>query len=391
MVGGCSRSGSTTPTLPDSLAYVMYTSGSTGKPKGVSVTHRNVVRLVKGASYAELDTEAVFLQLAPIAFDASTLEIWGCLLNGGRLVVMPPSRPSLGELGAAIRQHQVSLLWLTAGLFHLMVDERLKDLKTVTQLLAGGDVLSIRHVRKYLEEPGAGELINGYGPTEGTTFTCCCRMTNRDQLASSVPIGSAISNTQVWILDRHLNPVPVGVPGELYVGGDGLARAYLNLPRLTAASFVASVFADSPGARMYRTGDRVRYLVDGNIEYLGRSDSQVKIRGFRVELGEIETTLSGQGGVRSCAVIARQDSPEKQLVAYVVADGVLAIPDLAGQLRQTLPDHMIPAAFVQLDQLPLTPNGKVDRQALPAPATPEEPTSPSEAQSPTATGPKSSR
>src|SRR3569832_2238691 len=229
---------------PDHLAYVMYTSGSTGRPKGVSVIHQGVVRLVKQTNYASFSNQEVFLQLAPISFDASTFEIWGSLLNGARLVVMPPQTPSLQELGQALGQHQVTTLWLTAGLFHLMVDERLEDLKGVRQLLAGGDVLSISHVKKVVQNIPGLTMINGYGPTENTTFTCCYPITEPSGVSTSVPIGCPIANTQVYLLDDHLQPVPVGVPGELYIGGDGLARGYLNRPDLTSERFIPNPFSE---------------------------------------------------------------------------------------------------------------------------------------------------
>jgi len=371
----------------DNLAYVMYTSGSTGRPKGVSVIHRGVVRLVKGANYANLAAEEVFLQLAPISFDASTLEIWGSLLNGARLVIFPPHTPSLEELGQVIQQYQITTLWLTASLFHLMVDERLEDLKPLRQLLAGGDVLSVPHVQKFLQKIGDCKLINGYGPTENTTFTCCYPITEPDQLGNSVPIGRPITNTQVYLLDSHLQPVPIGVPGELYIGGDGLARGYLNRPDLTEEKFIPNPFPRSKGSgdtgsqgskeeqssnpeRLYKTGDLARYLPDGNIEFLGRIDNQVKIRGFRIELGEVESTLSQYPAVRQCAVIARIDTDsDKRLVAYIVADQQQkpTTDELRRFLKQKLPDYMVPSAFVFPDALPLTPNGKIDRRALPAP------------------------
>ncbi|HZA22780.1 MAG TPA: amino acid adenylation domain-containing protein, partial [Dehalococcoidia bacterium] len=305
--------------LAHNLAYVMYTSGSTGRPKGTSIMHRSVVRLVKETHYAELSAEEVLLQFAPISFDAATLELWGSLLNGGRLVVFPAHIPSLEELGEVLQQHQVTLLWLTAGLFHQMVDQRLEDLRGVRQLLAGGDVLSVPHVRKALAALEGGQLINGYGPTENTTFTCCYPMTEVGQIGASVPIGRPIANTQVYILDRQLRPVPIGVPGELYIGGDGLARDYFHRPDLTAEKFLPHPFSEAPGARLYKTGDLVRYLPEGNLEFLGRLDHQVKVRGFRIELGEIEARLGGHPGVREVVVLAREDSPgEKRLVAYVV-------------------------------------------------------------------------
>jgi amino acid adenylation domain-containing protein len=355
--------------MADHLAYVMYTSGSTGRPKGVSVIHRGVMRLVKQANYASFTAEEVFLQLAPISFDASTFEIWGSLLNGARLVVMPPHTPSLQELGQAIEQYQVTTLWLTAGLFHLMVDEQIEDLKGVRQLLAGGDVLSVGHVKKVLEEITGLRLINGYGPTENTTFTCCYPITEPSLVGISVPIGRPIANTQVYLLDDHLQPVPVGVPGELYIGGDGLARGYLNRSELTAERFILNPFSNEPGARLYKTGDLACYQPDGNIEFLGRLDDQVKIRGFRIELGEIEAVLSQHPVVQQSVVVVREDIPgNQQLVAYLVPDkeqARLTVSELRQFLKQQLPEYMAPSAFVTLDSLPLTPNGKVDRRALP--------------------------
>ncbi|MEG4054907.1 MULTISPECIES: amino acid adenylation domain-containing protein [unclassified Microcoleus] len=305
----------------DNLAYVMYTSGSTGIPKGVSVIHQGVVRLVKDTNYANLSAEEVFLQLAPISFDASTLEIWGSLLNGARLVIMPPHTPSLQELGQAIRGYQITTLWLTAGLFHIMVDEQLEDLKQVRQLLAGGDVLSVPHVQKVLQELKGCQLINGYGPTENTTFTCCYRITEANLIENSIPIGGPIANTQVYILDAQKQPVPIGIPGELYIGGAGLARGYLNRPDLTADRFILNPFSHEQGDRLYKTGDLARYLSDGNIEFLGRIDQQVKIRGFRIELGEIEAVLSQHPDVRESVVIKRDDaSGNQRLVAYIVSN-----------------------------------------------------------------------
>ena len=305
----------------DDLAYVMYTSGTTGKPKGVSVLHRGVVRLVKATNYVNLSAEDIFLQLAPIAFDASTFEIWGCLLNGARLVVMPPCSPSLQDLGQAIEHYQVTILWLTAGLFHLMVDEQLQSLKPVRQLLAGGDVLSVPHIKKVLQELKGCRVINGYGPTENTTFTCCYSITDPSQLGNSVFIGRAIANTQVYLLDAQLQPVPIGIPGELYIGGDGLARGYLNRPELNAERFIRNPFNNTGSDRLYKTGDLARYLPDGNIEFLGRIDNQVKIRGFRIELGEIEAVLGQHPDVREVAVVVREDVPSnKQIVAYFVSN-----------------------------------------------------------------------
>jgi aspartate racemase len=359
-----------TSVTPDNLAYVMYTSGSTGQPKGVSVIHRNVVRLVKSNPYTRFASDEVFLQVAPISFDAATLEIWGSLLHGASLVIFPPYTPSLAELGAVLRRYHVTTLWLTAGLFHLMVEEQLDDLKGVRHLLAGGDVLSIPHVRKVLQHLPECQLINGYGPTESTTFTTCFPIQADSIIEPSVPIGWPIANTQTYILDSALQPVPIGVPGELYIGGDGLARNYHNRPGLTAERFIPHPFSQTPGARLYKTGDLVRFKADGSIQFLGRRDHQVKVRGFRIELGEIEMALNQHPAVQDAVVMVRQDIPQdKRIVAYVVPH--TSDHGLAGELRHTLsqqlPAYMVPDHFVLLDTLPLNPNGKVDRHRLPAP------------------------
>ncbi len=363
-----SRENLTHAVKADHLAYVMYTSGSTGNPKGVKVIHQGVVRLVQDTNYVNLSAAEVFLQLAPIAFDASTLEIWGCLLNGARLVLSPAHTCSLAEIGQVIQHNQITILWLTAGLFHLMVDEQLERLKSVRQLLAGGDVLSVSHVQKFLQQSENSTLINGYGPTENTTFTCCYPIVDGTQIETSVPIGRPISNTQVFVLDGSFNPVPIGVPGELYVGGDGLAQGYLNRPELTEQKFIANPFSDRPHDRLYKTGDLVRYRADGTLEFLGRLDNQVKIRGFRIELGEIETVLSRCPKVREAAIVVQTQDSDKRLVAYVVpnSEQLLTSQELRAFLKETLPDYMVPSIFMLLDALPLTPNGKIDRRALPS-------------------------
>ncbi|MBI4624603.1 MAG: amino acid adenylation domain-containing protein [Verrucomicrobia bacterium] len=352
---------------PDSLAYVSFTSGSTGRPKGVAVPQRGVVRLVKGTNYVRLDAGEVFLQLAPVGFDASTFEIWGALLNGARLVVYPPPTPTLTELGAAIREHGVTTLWLTAGLFHQMVLEQPESLRGVRQLLTGGDVLSVQHVRQALVRAPGCRLFNGYGPTENTTFTCCHRITPESVKRATIPIGRPIANTQAFVLDDEMQPVPVGVPGELYAGGDGLARGYIGRDELTAERFVPHPFSAEPGARLYRTGDLVRWLPNGELEFLGRLDSQVKIRGFRVEPAEVEAALAAHPSVRESAVVVRAGSAgERSLVACVVARSQPAptADDLRSFLQGKLPGYLVPAAFVFCDALPLTANGKVDRRAL---------------------------
>ena len=354
----------------DQLAYVMYTSGSTGKPKGVAVVHRGIVRLVKETDYVDLSPDEVMLQFASISFDAATFEIWGALLNGARLVVFPGQLPSLHELGDVLEQYGISTLWLTAGLFHQMVTYNLAGLKPVRQLLTGGDVLSATHVKKALAELKGCRLINGYGPTENTTFTCCHIMTYSSQVGSSVPIGRPIANTQIYILDDHLAPVPMGAAGELYIGGDGLARGYLNRPELTREKFIPNPFSKAAASRLYKSGDLARYRSDGVIEFLGRKDTQVKIRGFRIELGEIEAVIVSHPSVREAVAAVREEVPgDKRLVAYVVpaSENVLDDGAVRNFLKTKLPDYMLPTIIVSLDGIPLTANGKVDRNALPIP------------------------
>ena len=304
----------------NNLAYVMYTSGSTGRPKGVEVLHRGVLRLLFGVEYVQLDVNETFLHLAPTSFDASTFEIWGALLHGSRCVLFPGNIPSPNDLGNIIHRHEISTLWLTASLFNTVIDEAPEVLSGLRQLLIGGETLSVPHVRRALTLLPQTQIINGFGPTESTTFTCCYGIPAAlEKSISSIPIGRPIANTQVYLLDTHLAPVPIGVAGELHIGGDGLARGYLNQPELTAEKFIPNPFSSEPGARLYKTGDLARYLLDGNIEFLGRLDHQVKIRGFRIELGEIESVLGQQPGVRETIVVVREDNPEdRHLVAYVV-------------------------------------------------------------------------
>ena len=356
---------------PETLAYISFTSGSTGRPKGVEVPHRGVLRLLFGVEYVNLGPTETLLQLSPVSFDASTFEIWGALLHGGRCVLPPPGIPSPSDLGFTLRAREITTLWLTSSLYNAVIDEAPASLAGVRQLLVGGEALSVEHVRRGLALLPDTRIINGYGPTECTTFTCCHPVA-RDLAAAtvSIPIGRPIANTQVHVLDRGREPVPAGVSGELWIGGAGLARGYAGRPELTASAFLPDPFSAVPGARLYRTGDLVRRRLDGVVEYLGRLDHQVKVRGFRIELEEIETVLHRQPGVRGAVVVVRQDAlGEKRLVAYVVLaeGGQTDVSALLDFLRGILPVYMIPSAFVLLPALPLTPTGKVDRAALPDP------------------------
>jgi amino acid adenylation domain-containing protein len=353
---------------PEQLAYIMYTSGSTGIPKGVAVTHRNIVRLTQENSFAAMTAQEVFFQFAPVSFDASTFEIWGALLNAAKLVICPVQDPSLSELGEIIQRHQVTTLWLTAGLFRLMVDEQLHSLSGLHQLLAGGDALSVPHVQRVIESLSC-RLINGYGPTENTTFSCCHTLSPRERLGSSVPIGRPIANSEAYVLDEGMEPVPVGVMGELYVGGEGLARGYAGRPEMTAERFVPHPHSEIAGARLYRTGDWARYRENGELEFGGRKDGQVKIRGFRVELGEIEAALREHEGVKEAVAVVRGvegEEQEKRIVAYVVAKeaGGVSGRELQEHVRAKLPEYMTPSGWALVEELPLTANGKVDREAL---------------------------
>jgi amino acid adenylation domain-containing protein len=355
----------------DPLAYVIYTSGSTGQPKGVAVSHRAVNRLVINTDYVELTSAHVIAQAANVSFDAATFEIWGALLNGARLVLIAKDTLlSPRALSTAIERHGITTLFLTTALFNQMVAQIPAALGKLSHLLFGGEAVDAQRVRELLGKGAPKRLLHVYGPTETTTFASSYWVKSVVADVTTVPIGRPIANTDIYILDAHLNPVPIGVTAELYIGGPGVARGYLNRPELTAAKFVADPFSNEPQARLYRTGDLARYLPDGNIEFVGRIDNQVKIRGFRVELSEIEAVLNQQPMVCECVVLARECGPgEKRLVAYIVAAprAATAAEPLRLSLHERLPEYMVPATFVFIAALPLTPNGKVDRKALPEP------------------------
>ncbi|NOK23743.1 condensation domain-containing protein, partial [Corallococcus carmarthensis] len=308
------------------------------------------------------------LQLAPVAFDASTLELWGALLHGAKLVLAPPHALTLEELGTLLKQERISALWLTAALYEQMALHQVEALAGVSQVLAGGDVLPAQRVREHLKHlPQGAVLVNGYGPTENTTFSATHTLTRDTSLTASVPIGKPIGNSTAYVLDARGDVAGVGVPGELYVGGEGLAWGYLNRADLTAERFVPDGFSTQPGARLYRTGDKARWKEDGTLEFLGRTDFQVKVRGFRIELGEIETALLRQQGIAEATVVVREVGGDKRLVAYLVAKPGQTIDPKAveTELRKGLPEYMVPSAIGVLAALPLSANGKVDRKALP--------------------------
>ncbi len=357
--------------MAESLAYVMYTSGSTGQPKGVCIPHRAVARLVLNTDYLQLGPNDRVAQAANTAFDAATFEIWGPLLTGGCIVVMPRSVSlDAREMAAFFRAERITAIFLTTALFNQVAQQAPDAFATLRCVLFGGEQVDPRWVRAILQGGSPERLLHVYGPTETTTFATWHRVEEVHEEAKTVPIGRPISNTTLYVLDRALQPVPAGVPGELYIGGDGLARGYLHSPEMTAARFVPAPFAEAGGARLYKTGDRVRYLAGGSIEFMGRIDFQVKMRGFRIELGEIETILSRHESVAEALVLMREDAPgDKRLVAYVVprAGARIDAASLRAFVRGQLPDYMTPSAFVALDAFPLTPNGKVDRRALPAP------------------------
>jgi amino acid adenylation domain-containing protein len=353
-----------------SLAYISFTSGSTGVPKGVAVPQRAVIRLVSDPTFAPLGPGERLLHLAPVAFDASTLEIWGALLTGATIVIAPPGPLGLPDVASLLRTADVTVAWLTAGLFHQLAETDIDAIASVPVVLAGGDVLNPDTVRAVLSARRGQPLVNGYGPTENTTFTACHVMTDPSQVGPTVPIGRPIQHTTVHLLDERGRPAPIGVTGELYTGGDGLARGYTGNASATARAFVPDPFGH--GTRLYRTGDLARWRADGTLEFVGRLDDQIKIRGFRVEPGEVEAILRSHPGVRESAVLVAGEGAQRHLIGYVTpADGVdpstLRPPLLRDFLVSRLPEYLIPTGFKAVDRLPLNANGKVDRAALPAP------------------------
>ncbi len=358
------------------LAYIMYTSGSTGKPKGVCVEHKSIVRLVKNTNYFTVSENEVFLHFAPLAFDASTFEIWAPLLNQSTLVIALPGKISLEEIGNSIRLNKVTIVFITTSLFNLFVDENIDALSGLKQLLFGGEVSSIKHVNKFIDHHKSCKLSNIYGPTENTTYSCFFPINEKIALTEPLPIGKPISNTQVYILDQNLEPLPIGISGELYTGGAGVARCYLNQSDLTKEKFIKNPFDNNPASRLYKTGDMARYLPDGNIEFLGRNDNQIKISGHRIELEEIQHILNQHPNVKESIVLMDVNADaHKKIIAFVIfnkdlaptlskGEGVNYIELIVKYLKQIMAEYMIPSAIIELDVFPLLSNGKVDRKAL---------------------------
>ncbi|MBV9792198.1 MAG: amino acid adenylation domain-containing protein [Chloroflexi bacterium] len=353
------------------LAYLIYTSGSTGQPKGIGIPHRAITRLVCNTNYVQFTANDRIALLSNVSFDAATMELWGALLNGGCMVGVPREVAlSPQAMAAHIREYRINTLFMTTALFNQMAREAPDAFAPMRDVLFGGEAVDPRAVAAVLAAGRPQRLLHVYGPTESTTYASWYEIGEVPKGATTIPIGYPLAQTQLYVLDATLQPVPVGVPGELLIGGDGLAHGYLNQPALTAEKFVPDSFSGVPGARLYRTGDVVRYTAEGAVEFIGRRDHQVKLRGFRIELGEIEAALLKHASVGQVAVLAREDEPgQRYLAAYLVPnrDDALNSADLRQFLQGTLPDYMIPSAFVILDALPLTPNGKLDRKAFPVP------------------------
>jgi len=359
--------------VADDLASVIYTSGSTGEPKGVEIPHRAIVRLVTNTNNARFGSQETFLAAAPITFDAATFELWGALLNGSKCVLYPGRVPEARELGRLIQQEGITTLWLTSSLFSAIVDEDPQCLKGIRQLLVGGEALSVTHVRRAMAALPDSQIINGYGPTENTTFTCCWPISGTlPERMPSVPIGSPISNTRVYVLDARREPTGIDIPGEIYIGGDGLALGYRNSPQLTEDRFVYAPW----GERIYRSGDLGRWRENGTIEFLGRSDAQLKIRGFRIEPAEIEAALTEHPDVENAFAVAEEDrNGERRLAAYIQPrrEAHLTEDGLRAHLLERLPLFLMPSRFYLVASIPRNANGKRDPAALPqAQTAPEE-------------------
>jgi amino acid adenylation domain-containing protein len=347
----------------ETLACVIY--GLASEPTSVALTHRNLVQLARSAEQAQFRPGEVFLQLAPLSFNASLFEVWAALLSGSRLVIAPPEALAAEELGGLVARYGVTVLWLTPGLFHQLVEHCIEMLHPLRRILISGECLSASCVERFLAKFPECRLVKLYGPTEATAVACCQAIPADARYQRASPIGRPVSNTRLYVLDGSFDPVPIGVPGELWLAGDGLARGYLNRPDLTAERFVIRRFSPLLEERLYRSGDIVRRLGDDTLEFIARRDEDVRIRGYRVAPGEIEAALARHPGIREVAVVARP-GPEgdQQLAAYIEGDASCAARDLRDFLRRRLPDYMLPATFIALGRMPLTPDGRVDRRML---------------------------
>jgi amino acid adenylation domain-containing protein len=356
---------------PDDVACVLFTSGTTGTPQGVVCPHRATVRTFFGQDYIHFGPDEVFLQTAPVSWDGLTLELWAALLHGAACVLAPGQSPDPAVIAELVERHRVTTVWLSAGLFRVIVDDYPAVFDTVRQVMTGGEAGSPGHMLRALRRRPGLRLVHGYGPVESMVFVATHRVTEADTAQPVVPIGRPIANTRVYLLDERLRPVRRGEVGEVFTGGDGLAHGYLGEPALSALRFVPDPFGP-PGGRLYRTGDLARWSSDGLLEFAGRDDDQVKIRGFRVEPAEAEATLADCPGVRTAVVLGRDDGRGgKRLVGYVVPDGTAAIDpaSLRDFAAERLPEYLVPAAVVVLESLPLNANGKIDRPSLPEPPT----------------------
>ncbi|MEM8531177.1 MAG: amino acid adenylation domain-containing protein [Chloroflexota bacterium] len=351
-------------------AYMMYTSGSTGQPKGVIIPHCAISRLVLHTNYITLSARDRIAWASNTSFDASTFELWAALLNGGCVVHVPQQiLLDPAQLGTYLHEQAITTLFVTTALFNQVAYHAPKSFMSLQYLLFGGEAVDPIAVQTILEQGRPQHLLHVYGPTESTTFATWCEVKTIAPMASTVPIGAPLTNTQTYILDETFQPVPIGVAGELCVGGDGLATAYFARPALTASKFVPHPYSQYEGVRLYRTGDQARWRDDGTIEFMGRFDHQIKLRGFRIELGEIEVALGQHPGVHEVLVVLQENDSEKRLIAYLTqpSNERVTVDELRDFLQTRLPEFMIPAVFMVLEQFPLTPNGKVDRKALPQP------------------------